>query len=84
MLPFEILPFVLAASFFFTWGYVVWLEYREQVDASRRDGEAPGGIAYFGGGSIGRTCDSPRAIRSKAGAPRPTIRVAARSTPATL
>jgi hypothetical protein len=55
MLPYSILPLVLAGSFLFTWAYVVWLEYREQLDAARRDGEAPSGVAYFGGGSVGRT-----------------------------
>jgi hypothetical protein len=54
-LPFSILPMVLAGSFLFTWAYVVWLEYREQLDAARREGEVPSGVAYFGGGSVGRT-----------------------------
>ena len=61
MLPFSTLPFVLACSFLFTWAYVAWLEYRVNVDAAHDDAEAPGGVVYFGGGSIGRTCNSTRA-----------------------
>ncbi|HEX2473797.1 MAG TPA: hypothetical protein VHK01_03560 [Lacipirellulaceae bacterium] len=85
MLPFSILPYVLAASFLLTWGYVVWLECRHQMDAASRDGEAPGGVVYFGGGTVGRTCDSPARPTVKMGVRRPTIRAGTRSTtPVTL
>ena len=84
MLPFSILPFVLAASFLLTWGYVVWLECRQQMDAARRDGEAPGGIVYFGGGTVGWTCDVRERPALKPAAPRPARRVSAPSTPVIL
>jgi hypothetical protein len=84
MLPYSILSFVLAGSFLFTWAYVVWLEYKVNVDAARRDGAEPSGVEYFGGGSVGRTCDAPRAIRSKTGTRRRTLRVGARSAPAAV
>jgi hypothetical protein len=83
-LPFSILPYVLAASFLLTWGYVVWLECRQQMDASRREGETTGGIVYFGGGTVGRTCDSPARPAVKLGARRAARRMGARSTPITL
>jgi hypothetical protein len=83
-LPFSILPYVLAASFLLTWGYVVWLECRQQMEATRRDGEAPGGVAYFGGGTVGRTCDAPARPTVKLGTRRPARRVGTRSAPVIL
>ncbi len=61
MLPYSILPFLLACSFLFTWAYVGWLEYKVNVDAARHDAEEPSGVFYLGGGSAGRTCNSTRA-----------------------
>jgi hypothetical protein len=83
-LPFSILPFVLAVSFLLTWGYVVWLECRQQMDSARSDGEAPGGIVYFGGGTVGRTCDAPSRPTVKPASRRPAHRAGARSTPVTV
>jgi hypothetical protein len=62
-LPFSILPFVLAGCFFMIWAFIVRLEYEEQLDAARHDGEAPSGIVYFGGGTVGFTCDGGRHTR---------------------
>ena len=62
-LPFSILPFVLAGCFFLIWAFIVRLEYDEQLDAARHDGEAPGGVVYFGGGSVGIACDGGRRTR---------------------
>jgi hypothetical protein len=83
-LPFSILPLVLAVSFCLTWGYVVWLECRQQMDAAHGDGGAPGGIVYFGGGTVGRTGDAPAPPTVKLGTRRPAHRAGTRSTPVTL
>jgi hypothetical protein len=61
MLPFSTIPFVLACGFLLTWAYVVWLEYRVNVDAAHDDAEAPNDVVYFGGGSVGRTRNDTRA-----------------------
>jgi hypothetical protein len=62
-LPFSILPFVLAGCFFMIWAFIVRLEYEEQLDAARHEGEAPSGVLYFGGGSVGLTCHGSRPAR---------------------
>jgi hypothetical protein len=84
MLPYSILPFVLGCSFLVTWAYVVWLEYKVNVDEARRDGEAPSGVVYFGGGSVGRTRNAAERPAVKQETHRPKPRVAARSTPVAL
>ena len=54
MLPFSIIPCVLAGCFLLIWAFVAEVEYEEHLNAARHEGESPSGIAYYGGGSVGR------------------------------
>jgi hypothetical protein len=62
-LPFSILPLVLAGCFALVWAFIVRLECEEQLDAARHEGEAPSGVVYFGGGSVGITCNGGQPTR---------------------
>ena len=54
ILPLSIVPIVLGGCFLMIWAFVAEVEYEEHLNAARHDGESPSGIAYFGGGSVGR------------------------------
>jgi hypothetical protein len=36
MLPFDILPIVLALGFFLIWGFIAWLKFREHLHGVRQ------------------------------------------------
>jgi hypothetical protein len=40
MMPFTLLPIILAAGFFLIWAFVVWIKYYEHLGAERHDREA--------------------------------------------
>jgi hypothetical protein len=46
MLPYSILPPVLAGCFLLIWAFVAWLECEKYLEAARRDGEAPERLVY--------------------------------------
>jgi hypothetical protein len=46
ILPFSILPFVLAGCFLLIWAFVAEVEYEENLTATRYDREAPSRAVY--------------------------------------
>ena len=65
ILPFSILPLVLASSFLFMWAFIVWLKFEENLDATRHDWEAPGRVVFCGGDSAGRPNGGTRETRDR-------------------
>jgi hypothetical protein len=46
MLPFSILPIVLAVGFILVWALIGWLKYREHLHAHRREHEERGHVNW--------------------------------------